>query len=243
MNDEQRADINSYLALREVHQKAAHRALWSSLPAYALLFDRFLAKLSYINACLLIQNTDTSGITLAKKDARTKLTESIFEIAGLLSAYGMLSGNLDLQTRGDLVISDITRLDDKMLDTEGQAFLDLARGLPAPAAGQLTPADTGLTPGKLDLLDTRLETYNLLLGSPRAARGEKTAATANLAAALKEIEAILAQGLDKLVYQFRTTDFYQEYQSARKSINTAVRHDKSEGPTGSSTPDLPPPGI
>ena len=226
MNDNQRADINSFLALREVHQKPANRALWSSLVAYVLFFDRFLAKLSYINACLLFQSADTSGITLAKKDARTKLTESTFEIAGLLSSYGFLIGDLDLQTRGHRVISDVVRLDDKSLDIEGSAFLTLARGLPAPAAGQPTPADTGLNAGKLDLLETRLETYNLLLGSPRTARGEKTAATANLATGLNEAQEILEKGLDKLVYQFRTTDFYQEYQSARKSINTAVRHEK-----------------
>ncbi len=229
MNDRQRAFINSYLALREVHQKAVHRALWSSIPAYALLYDRFLAKLAYVNACLLIQAADNSGITLAKRDARTKLSESTFEIAGLLSTYGYLTGNLDLQTRGHLVITDVTRLTDKLLDTEGTAFLDLARALPPGKVNDITPADTGLNAGKLDLLDTRLETYNLLLGSPRAARGTKTAATSNLATALDEAEEILEMGLDKLVYQFRTTDFYQEYQSARKVINTATRHENSPG--------------
>ena len=237
MNDRQRSAINSYLALREVHQQATHRALWSSILAYTLLHDRFLAKLSYINACLLIQTADISGITLAKNDGRTKLTESTFEIAGLLSSYGFLTGNLDLQTRGDLVLSDLVRLDDKSLDTEGDAFLTLARSLPAPAAGQPTPADVGLTPGKLDLLETRLETYNLLLGSPRTARGTKTAATANLATALDEAEEILEKGLDKLAYQFRTTDFYQEYQSARKVINTAIRYEKPEdSETSSASP-------
>ena len=240
MNNDQNATLNSYIVLRDVHQKPAFRALWSSIVAYVLLFDRFVAKVAYVNACHLIQSTDIKGITLGKKDARDKLVVSIFEMAGFISVYGFLTGNVDLQTRAHRVISDITRLDDLALDTEGDSFLELARSLPATAVNNIVPADVGITPGKIDLLDTRLETYNLLIGSPRTARGTKTAATANLQTGLDDAEELLKQGLDKLVFQFRDTDFYQEYQSARKSINTAIRHEK---PVETTTPAIPPPGI
>ncbi len=242
MNNEQNADLNSYIVLRDVHQKPAYRALWSSIGGYVLLFDRFVAKVAYVNACHLIQSADTKGITLGKKDAREKLSVTIFEMAGFLSTYGYLTGNLDLQTRAHRVISDITRLDGLELDTEGDLFLGLARGLPAEKINDIAPGDVSITPGKIDLLDTRLETYNLLIGSPRTARGVKTAATANLQTGFDEAEEILKQGLDKLVFQFRDTDFYKEYQSARKSINTAIRHEKPDQvkPSDQASPPVQP---
>ena len=54
MNDRQRAKHNSNLAVRTVCNKDANRALWSSLPAFTLLFDRLQAKTSLVNACALI---------------------------------------------------------------------------------------------------------------------------------------------------------------------------------------------
>lgn len=76
----------------------------------------------------------------------------------------------------------------------------------------------------------------------RTACRTKTAATANLQTGLDEAEEILKKGLDKLVYQFRDTDFYKEYQSARKSINTGVRYETPDEtkPTDPANPTTKP---
>jgi hypothetical protein len=235
MNDRQRSKHDSNLAVRTVSEKPANRALWNALPAWTTIYDRFLAKISYVNACVLIQGSDTSGVTDAKTDARAKLTDSILETAGALCTLALLRDDPALEAKTDLVLSDLTGLADSLVDDKGTEMLQLAAAIPAPAPGSTLPTliDVGLTPGKLDLLETRIETYNLLLGSPRAARGEKTAATANLQGALDEIDRLLEKGLDKLVLQFRTTDFYQEYLSARDPIAVARR--KQEAPTNSAT--------
>lgn len=90
MNDRQRAKHNSHLALRTVCNKAAHRSLWSSLPAFVLLYDRFLAKIALVNASLLVQGSDRTGVTEAKNDARRKLEGDALQVAGALSAYALI---------------------------------------------------------------------------------------------------------------------------------------------------------
>ncbi len=97
MNDRQRARHNRNLAVRTVCNQDANRALWSSLPAFTLLFDRLQAKVSLVNACALIQGNDRTGVTGAKNDARAKMCASTLEIGGAVSTYGFLAGDADLQ--------------------------------------------------------------------------------------------------------------------------------------------------
>jgi len=74
----------------------------------------------------------------------------------------------------------------------------------------------------------------------RAARGEKNSATGNLQTGHNDIERILGMGLDKLVLQFKSTDFYAEYQLARDPIAVAKR--KQEG-TPAPTPSVTKPAC
>lgn len=235
MNDRQRSKHNSNLALRNTCNKETFRALWSSLPAWNALYDQFLAKIGYVNACVLIQGSDTTGVTAAKNDARTKLIANTLEIAGSLCTLALMRGDTVLEAKADVTPSALDELADSLVDDKATEMLELARALPAPPAGSSEPSatDVGLTPGRLDLLETRIETYNLLLGSPRNARGEKTAATENLQQALDAIDRLLEKGLDKLVLQFKGTDFYQEYQLARDPV--AVARKKQEAAAGGTT--------
>jgi hypothetical protein len=230
MNDRQRSKHDSNLATRNVCNKESHRALWSALPAWTSTYDQILAKISYVNACVLIQTSDTTGITRAKNEAREKLEESTLQVGGGLCALALLRGDTALEAKTDFTPSELRNLADTILDDRATEVLQLARAVPAPASGSTEPSltDVGLTEGKLDLLETRIETYNLLLGSPRAARGEKTAATVNLQRTLDEIDRLWEKVLDKLILQFKGTDFYIEYTQAREPI--AVGSRKPEPP-------------
>jgi hypothetical protein len=121
------------------------------------------------------------------------------------------------------------------VDDKATEILQLARAI-TPIQSQPGLPDIGLTEGKLDLLETRIETYNLLLGSPRAARGEKTAATTNLQQALDDLDRLLEKGLDKLVLQFKGTDFYTQYLLARDPIAVARKKQETNPPTGGTAP-------
>lgn len=242
MNDRQRAKYASHLAVRTVCNQESHRALWSSLPAFTLLYDRFLAKIALADAAVLVQRQDLTGIAAAKNDARGKLESTTLEVAGALSTLGFLREDADLTARADIAASDLTRLPDAEIDDKALGFLQLARELPPPTAGQPTLADVGLNEGKLDLLETRIETYNLLLGTPRAAIGEKAAATQNLAATLEAIDALLEKGLDKLMLSFRGTDFSLQYESAREIIDPA-RPNQPAAPANPAAPTPTPPAA
>ena len=223
MNDRQRLDYDSHLAVRALCSRDTSLALTSSIPAWAPLYDRFLAKISYADACVLIQTSDTTGITEAKNQTRATLIANILETAGALCSLAFLREDPVLEAKADLLPSDLKALPDSLVDDKATEILELARAIPAAAPGSNQPglADVGLTEGKLDLLETHIETYNLLLGTPRTARGTKTAATENLQATLKEIDRLLEKGLDKLALQFTGTPFHQEYLLARDPIAVA----------------------
>ncbi len=223
MNDRQRLKYDSHLALRDLCSKESSLALTSSLPAWKPIHDSILAKISYADACVLLQISDLSGITKAKNNARATLIENILETGGALCSLAILRADPVLEAKADLLPSDINALPDSLVDDKATELLELARAIPAPAPGTTAAglADVGLTVGKLDLLETRIETYNLLLGSPRSARGIKTAATENLQKTLDEIDRLLEKGLDKLALQFKGTPFYQGYLLARDPVAVA----------------------
>ena len=233
MNDRQRSKYDSHLAVRNHCAKDTSLALTSSLPAWSPLYDRLLAKISYADACVLIQTSNTTGVTEAKNSARASLIATILAIAGALCSLAFLREDPVLDAKTDLVPSDLDILADSLVDDLGTEMLTLARGIPAPVPGSTQPglADVGLTEGKLDLLETQIETYNLLLGTPRGARGTKTAATGNLQQTMEEIDRLLEKGLDKLALQFTGTPFHQEYLLARDPV--AVAKSKPATPAAS----------
>ena len=231
MNDRQRNKYDSHLAVRSLCAKGTSLALTSSLPAWKPLYDRFLAKISYADACVLLQTSNTTGVTEAKNQARAALIANILETAGALCSLALLREDPVLEAKADILPSDINALADSLVDDKATDLLTLARAIPAPATGSTEHglADVGLTEGKLDLLETRIETYNLLLGTPRSARGTKTAATENLQQTMDEIDRLLEKGLDKLALQFSGTTFHQEYLLARSPIAN-----------GKAKPEVPP---
>lgn len=186
-----------------------------------------------MDACVLLQGSDLTGVAKAKNATRATLTHHILETGGALCSLALLRNDPVLEAKADLHASDIHELPDNLVDDKATELLQLARAIPAATTPGI--AEVGLTEGKLDLLETVIETYNLLLGSPRRARGEKTAATANLQLALDETERILEKGLDKLVLQFKGTTFHQEYLLARDPIAAS----KSTAPAPATPPSPP----
>jgi hypothetical protein len=240
MTDRQRAKLKSFLALITVCEKPTHRALWNALIAFTTVFDQFRSRIALIDAYTVVQSADRSGITRQKAEATRLLIDLDEEIAGALVTYGMLTGDHALREKARMNRSDVEKLPDTDIDDHATMILEAARALPSPApAGRPSPADMGITPGKLDTLATRIETYNLLLGSPRAARGEISNATRGIETAIAEADELAKDGLDKLMLQFRGTDFFNEYQSARKIVDQGSRGSGDEAPTRIPVPPSP----
>lgn len=238
MTDRQRTKLKSFLALLTVCEKPNHRALWNALVAFTTVYDQFRSKIALIDAYTVTQSADRKGITRQKEGASQLLIDLDEEIAGALVTYGLLTDDQALREKARINRSDLEKLPDTDIDDHATLILQLARALPTPPpAGQPSAADLGLTPGKLDTLETRIETYNLLLGSPRAARGEITTATRGIENAIDEADELAKDGLDKLMLQFRGTDFFHEYRSARVQVDQGSR---PIGDGEAPTPPIPP---
>ena len=236
MTDRQRSKLKSFLALITVCEKPTHRALWNALVAFTTVFDQFRSRIALVDAHTVVQGADRSGITRQKEEATRLLIDLDEEIAGALVAYAMLAGDQALRQKARVNRSDLEKLPDTDIDDHATMILAAARALPNPApAGKPAAADMGITPGKLDTLATRIETYNLLLGSPRAARGEISNATRGIETAIAEADELAKDGLDKLMLQFRGTDFFNEYQSARKIVDQGSRSADEPAPAPPST--------
>ena len=81
----------------------------------------------------------------------------------------------------------------------------------------------GVSQAKLTLFKQRLKTYDGLRVMPRQAQGA-AAATRQLEQLLPEADQLLANRMDRLVWQFRESEpeFYEKYQVARTIVNAAT---------------------
>ena len=224
MNATQRSKFNSLLVVRSLCARDTSLALTSGVPAWKALYDRFLAKIAYADACILTQASDATGVTAAKNATRAVLITGILETAGALCSLAFLREDPVLEGKADLLPSDLSNLPDALVDDKATELIALARAIPVPAPGSTAHgiAEVGLTAGKLETLEIHVETYNLLVGSPRAARGQKTVATAHLQETLEDLDRLLEKGLDKLALQFTGTTFHREYLLARNPISPAT---------------------
>ena len=82
----------------------------------------------------------------------------------------------------------------------------------------------GVTQAKLTTLKQRLKTYDGLRVMPRQAQGAAAAATRQLEQLFPETDRLLANRMDRLVWQFRDSEpeFYEKYQVARTVVNAAT---------------------
>jgi hypothetical protein len=81
--------------------------------------------------------------------------------------------------------------------------------------------DRGVTTEKLKALKQALKTYDTLRALPRNAIGAGAAATKALDRLFPQVDRLLENQIDRLVWQFRATtpDFYDKYQTARTIVD------------------------
>jgi hypothetical protein len=163
MNDRQRSQFDSSLAVRIVFSKEAYHSLWNGIPAFVLLHDRFPREDRPLHG-IVIQGCDRNDVIKAKKEARIKPEATTSRSPASSPATPTLPATTTLNPKPTSPPITLRRLSDPEIDDMPRPSTTSAPLLaaPAPPAGTPAPGDAGLNAGKLDLL----ETYNLLLGSP-----------------------------------------------------------------------------
>ena len=86
-------------------------------------------------------------------------------------------------------------------------------------------ANHGVTQAKINTAKQRLKSYDAVRVVPRQAKAASAAASRQLEQFFPEVERLLSQRVDKLVWQFRasTPEFYERYQVARAVVAPATQ--------------------
>jgi len=217
MNDQQENRLGSYRTTGQVLTDNA--ASFAATPAIIVQHGKLLDSIALIDSLAMLQTTDTTGITGAKKELQRQMIDMAMLVAGAAKAYASESENQDLKARVHLTESMFRGLRDDQRD-------DLAQGIHDAANDNLAAlADYGIIAATLTALQTRIDAYRLAIPSPSVARSNRRSKTELLDVELKRANMICKERLDGLMEQFKTLnpDFYNAYHAARDIIDTGHR--------------------
>ena len=216
MNKNQSARLNSFIAVQTL--LAANSELVATLPALDEAADALTELIMDINTQAQVQSS-ASGATEAKASALVSLGDAVYEIAGGVLSFAEASGNFTLAGRVRFSRSGVTDGSSNAIVARCQDIIDAA------TANLASLANHGVTQAKLNTAKQRLKGYDASRVLPRQAKAASTAATRQLESFFPEVERLLSQRVDKLVWQFRASaaEFYERYQVARAVVSPATQ--------------------
>lgn len=216
MNKNQSAKLNSYLAVQTLF--AANSELVATLPALDTASDELAESITSINTQLQVQSSAT-GAAEAKSQALAELGDVVYEIAGGVLSFAETGGDFTLAGRVRFSRSGVVAGSSNAIVARSQDVIDAA------TENLASLATHGVTQAKLTSAKQRLKSYEALRVLPRQAKAASAAASRQLEQLFPEVERLLSQRVDKLVWQFRaaTPEFYEKYQVARAVVSPATQ--------------------
>lgn len=172
-----------------------------------------------------IQNTNTKGITLAKRDAKKLLAKRTFIISGALRTWAYDIMNKDIYNKVKRPESGIYTLSDTLI----MDYVDIVKELVSENFEALAPY--GVTQAKLDALEAALKEYKKQQPLPRQASAKKANATIFMRSALAELRELIIGKLDNAMLDYADSDpeFYGEYVKIREIIDPITIHNSLWG--------------
>jgi hypothetical protein len=185
----------------------------ATLPALKIAAEELTEFIVNINANLQAQST-TTGETDAKNAAFVELGDAAFEVAGAVLSFAETSGNPTLAGQVNFSRSGVTAGSGNAVSARSQGIIDIA------ATHLSSLAAHGVTAAKVNALKQKLQAYDALRVLPRQTKASATAAARQLDRLFPEAERLLSNRIDKLIWQFRSSDpdFYEKYQVARRVV-------------------------
>ena len=229
MTDRQENKLSMYLATNAV--LGANNTTWAGVPAFVISQGLFNDKISAISKARQIQETETTGVTEDKAQAREAAVVKATVVAAGVFAYASFEDNNTLKEQVNYSPSELRRSRDTILADRLRLIFNTANDN---AAAIL---DYGISAADLIELDDLTTAYEELLQSPRQAIGERSTAKQELEQLFTDGDKILKEQIDKLMELYRTTEvtFYNKYKSARVIIDL--------GKGGGSDPEEPTPPV
>ncbi len=209
------AKLNSYLALQNL--LVASKTLVAAVPALQEAIDELVDFILEINLNAKVQAAP-SGAADAKRDALNTLGDAAYEVAGGVLAFADKSGDLTLAARVRFSRSAVSAGSGNAVVARVQDVID------ATTENLDSLGDHGVTADKLKALKQALKTYDAVRALPRNAIGAGAAATKALERLFPQVDKLLENQIDRLVWQFRasTPEFYDKYQTARSIVGVAT---------------------
>ncbi len=221
MNKTQSAFLNSLLSVQTHLTLNADTV--TTLPALEEEAEELTELIVAINANVQVQNSP-SGAAKAKRDALKALNHIAYEVAGGVLAFADKTSNATLAAKVKYPRSGVTAGSSNLVVARCQDIVD------ATTANLPSLAKHGVTQAKVNSLKQRLKAYDTLRTMPRQAKAAAATATRQLGQLLPQAKQLLANRVDRLVWQFRETtpEFYQKYQTARAVVSapTAAKEEK-----------------
>lgn len=183
------------------------------------------------------QNKGTE-FTDMKEEYRDATETMTLKICAALVAYATASTDATVKlliNKYTLSDSDIKRLRDIQLYNKAIQVYDDA----APYASKLSPFASA---DDVTALKTNADNFNNSLPNKRNQQGKSTVSTKNLKEAIKAIETLCNETLDRLMapWKFNKPNFYTAYKNARDIISTGGKKGKGDNGTndtkGGNTP-------
>jgi hypothetical protein len=215
MNKIQSSKLNSLLSVQTL--LGANPTIVATIVALDEAADELTDLITGINTHVKVQSSP-SGAAEAKEDALIKLGDTAFEVGGGVLSFAEKTGDLTLAARVRFSRSVITAGKNNLVVARCQGIVDAA------TENLASLGNFGVTQAKLTTLKQRLKTYDGLRVMPRQAQGAAAAATRQLEQLFPETDRLLANRMDRLVWQFRESEpeFYEKYQVARTVVNGAT---------------------
>lgn len=196
-----------------------NNAIWTANTAMQDERDALEDKLDEINDIELIQATNITGNAAEKNTLKQTMAEKAIVVCGPLKVFARNTNNAVLLAEVDFQLSDLTQTKDSTAEDNCRIIHNRAS---ANVAGL---APYGITPAIIGAVKTAADDFHASIGKPQAAKGVVTAATQDLETAFIGLDGILTN-LDDLMnfFRFSQPTFFEGYHTARKRIDTGVRH-------------------
>jgi hypothetical protein len=208
----QSAKLNALIALQTL--LVASKSLFSSIPDLLEAVDLLVDLILEINLNVKIQ-AEPSGAVQAKRAARAELGDSAFEVAGGVLALASKNQDPELAAKVNFSRTAITAGSENAIVARCQTVVDCA------TAHVDSLDEHGITQAKITSLKQKLKAFDTLRSLPRQAIAVAVAATRALERLFAETDKLLAERVDRIMWQFRESapDLYDKYQVARRIVD------------------------
>lgn len=203
-----------------------------SIPAFKRALDLFTPLLEKIKQVDSGRGSITSGKTDIKGSVRSDLINAVTLAASALFTYAGEHNKPEILNRVDRPDSYYSRMRDSNLIMEATALLNLTKGI------ETDLVEHGLNADEITSLTTLADTYKKAIEEAGTSSVDGTSATANVYQLIGEAKFIVENKFDKHIKIFRkkNPEFYEKYWSARKVVETGIRHNKKDAPPANEAP-------